>query len=219
MNNTLKTVVLGVALIVASSLAAWSQPKRASNHQSQSVSVVRHESSNSEKQSSSELVAYDSIAVVGHLALPGAVISNIRNTEDLSRSLVEATDQASQTLNLIDVADPSQPKIVDRIHKPAELKNSRLELEVGDAALFADMQNTSSEAVPRSVTLVSLADPSHPSTVRRFDKVTSVNIDHQRGFIYLAAADGLWILQPVSAADRVHQQQQFEEMFRSAMTP
>jgi hypothetical protein len=132
--------------------------------------------------------------------------------------MLEVTDNTTHSLNLVDVSNPTNPRIVQTIHKPAELKNSRLEVEIGHSALFAETQGTSVRPAPRTITLVSLADPANPKTVRQFPNVSSTVVDRARELIYIANPDGLWILQPHSAADRATQEKQFDEMLRSAQS-
>jgi hypothetical protein len=84
-----------------------------------------------------------------------------------------------------------------------ELQNSRLEIEVGDTALFAETQESTSNSAPRAISIVSFAHSENLKTVRRFANVTALSVDHARGLIYLANPDGLWILQPHSSADRL----------------
>ena len=157
--------------------------------------------------------------MVGHLALPGALVSNIRTAEDQTRPLLEVTDKKNHLINLVDVSDASQPKIVQQMQKPAALENSRLELEVGNAALFAETPDAASRPAPRSISIVSFADSEHPKAVRRFTNVTALTADHARGLIYLANPEGLWILQTHSLADRLAEQKEYDEMLRNALTP
>jgi hypothetical protein len=143
--------------------------------------------------------------------------SNIRTTEDQTRPLVEVTDSTTQTLNLVDLSDPNHPKVVQRIQKPTQMEDARLQVEVGDTALF-DSQKPAAQSDPRTITIVNFADPKDPKTVRRFADVTSVLADHERGLIYLANPEGLWVLQPHSTADGAAQEKQFEEVLKSAQS-
>lgn len=231
MKTRIRIIAATLTLLIAGSLAAWPQQKQGQKERMASTETASPNSQtspvigkaamrttrNTDHDNKANARGTDSIDVVGHLGFEGAVISNIRTTEDQTRPLLEVTDKTSHTLNLVDVADPSHPKIVERVRKPADLQNSRLEVAVGDAALFAETQDTSPSR--RSVTIVNFADRGGPRTVRRFENVTALWTDRRRGFIYLANPEGLWILQPQSLADRIAFQKQADEMFRDAQTP
>ena len=222
------------ALLIGASVAAWPQQSQADKSQANDSKVAAYHNqtgtmaaqaytpadqptNNRSRKDKAKADTGDSIDVVGHLALDGVVVSNIRTTEDQTRPLLEVTDKNSQILNLVDVSNPSNPKIVQRMRKPADLQNSRLEVAVGDTALFAETQDATSH--PRTVSVINFGDHAGPKTVRRFDNVTALWTDRARGFIYLANPEGLWILQPRSVADRIAAQKQFDEILRNALTP
>ena len=158
--------------------------------------------------------ATDSIAVVGHLALSGAAVTNLQLLDDLTRCLIEVTDGNTHTLNIVDVADATHPRLVRQIRKTTNLRDARLQVAVGDAALF-ESSPAVAQPMPRTITIVNVADPENPKTMRRFTDVTSVLPDRSRGLIYLTNPDGLWILQTSSAADRRALERQFDEMLKS----
>jgi hypothetical protein len=231
MKTRIHLITAAFALILGASVAAWPQQNQGNNSQAHGQTLAANHKLPSDvtaptvtpadystkHKNGSKADAGDSIDVVGHLALPGATISNIRTTEDQTRPLLEVTDKNTQIINLVDVADPGSSKIVQKLRKPADLQNSRLEVAVGDAALFAETQDAMT--LPRSVSIISFGDHVGPKTVRRFDNVTALWTDRARGFIYLANPEGLWILRPHSVADRMALQKQADEMFRNAQTP
>jgi hypothetical protein len=212
-------VVATLILLIAASVAAWPQQKQAGKSEhGQPTSMVGNAYADPANSTSppnkARAGSADSIDVVGHLAFEGAVISNIRTTEDQKRQLLEVTDKPNQTVNTVDVSNPGHPQVVQRMRKPAELQNSRLEVAVGDAALFAETQDTTPK--PRSISIVSFADRAGSKTVRRFENVTALWADRGRGFIYLANPEGLWILQPHSVVDRTALQKQYDEWLQSS---
>jgi hypothetical protein len=131
--------------------------------------------------------------------------------------LLQLTDTARRTLTVVDVTEPTQPKVVEHSQLPAEFTNASMQTRIGDTALFTATDNESSHGDPRSVTLISLTDPSNPKTVQKFEGVTAVWSDRGRELIYLTNADGLWILQVYSAADK-RAEEQFDDMLRGAMS-
>ena len=227
MKTRIQIMIAAFALVIGTSVTAWSQQAQTDKSQKGKQQLASNEPRSNQEKFSANALDYknrnkggmgDSIDVVGHVALPGAVVTNLRPLEDSSAQLLEVTDSTTHTLNLVDVTDPSRPHIVQRIHKPAALENSRLEVEVGHAALFAETQGTSVRPASRMITLVNLADPANPKTVRQFANVTFMTADRTRKLIYLANPDGLWVLQAYSLADRRALEKQFDEILRSAQS-
>jgi hypothetical protein len=156
------------------------------------------------------------IYLIGHLPLPETTVSGIAAASDPSRQLLQLTDAVHGMLTLVDVAQPSRPKLLGQSKLPAELVHANVQVRMGDTALLTVSQTDSpGHADPRSLTLVSFADPSNPKTVQTFEGVTAVWSDRERELVYLSNADGLWILEVYSAADK-RAEEQFDEMIRSA---
>lgn len=153
------------------------------------------------------------IYLISHLPLPETTVSNIVAASDPSRQLLQLTDAARRTLTVVDVTEPTQPKLLEHSQLPAEFANASMQTRIGDTALFTATDSDSAHGDPRSVTLVSFADPSNPKAVQKFEGVTAVWSDRGRELIYLTNADGLWILQVYSAADK-RAEEQFDEMLR-----
>lgn len=130
--------------------------------------------------------------------------------------MLQLTDVTHRTISVVDVSKPDKPKLLGQSELPAEFARATLQIRVGDAALFSEADgDASAESDPRSVTLVSFTDPSHPKAVQKFEGVMAVWNDPERELIFLANAEGLWVLQVYSAADK-RAEEQFEEMFRSS---
>jgi hypothetical protein len=201
---------------VALPVRTWSQGVASNSADSQLVTIGRRTAvANNGVNVPGEK---DTIDVVGHIALPGVVASTLVVSEDVSHAFVEVVDNTHNTIEVVDVTDPGRPILVRTIERPASLENARLETEVGDAALFIK-NDAVPPALSTSVSIVSLHDPNHPTTLREFRNVSALQGDHVRGLIYLATTDTLWILQPHSAVDSAAQAQAFEEMFRAAIAP
>jgi hypothetical protein len=156
------------------------------------------------------------IYVIGHLPLPETTVSGIAPASDPSRQLLQLTDTVRGTLTVVNVAQPSRPQLLEQSKLPGELAHANIQARIGDTALLTVSQTDSpGHADPRSLTLVSFADPSNPKTVQTFEGVTAVWSDRDRELIYLSNADGLWVLQVYSAADK-RAEEQFDEMLRSS---
>lgn len=156
------------------------------------------------------------IYLIGHLPLPETTVSGISAASDRSRPLLQLTDSVHGTLTVVNVAEPSRPKLLQQSKLPGELAHGNVRVRIGDAALVTVSQTDSpGQTDPQSLTLVSFADPSNPKTVQTFEGVTAMWNDRERELIYLSNADGLWVLQVYSAADK-RAEEQFDEMIRSS---
>ena len=158
------------------------------------------------------------IYLIGHLQLPETTVSGIAAASDPGRELLQLTDTVHGTLTVVNVAEPSRPKLLGQSKLPGELAHAKVQVRMGDAALLTVSHTDSpGQADPQSLTLVSFADPSNPKTVQTFEGVTAIWSDRERELIYLSNADGLWVLQIYSAADK-RAEEQFDEMIRASQT-
>ena len=140
--------------------------------------------------------ATDSIDVVGHLAIQSGAIAAIRISEHWKRNYVELQDPLHRTLTIVDVTNPGKPRLDRQFAVPEALDHANLEVLVGSTALLTDQSSQSTATVtPRSVSIVSFADPANPRVVQQFAHVTAIRADPARGLIYLVNSDGLWVLQ------------------------
>lgn len=146
--------------------------------------------------------ATDSINVVGHLAIQGGAITAIRTSEYWKRNYVELQDPLHGTLTIVDVTNAAKPCFDKQFKIPEPLDHANLEALVGSTALLTDQPSQSTATVtPRSVSIVSFADPTNPRVVQQFANVTAIRADPQRGLIYLVNSDGLWVLQQHPASN------------------
>jgi hypothetical protein len=157
------------------------------------------------------------IYLIGHLPLPETTVNRITAASDPTRQLLQLTDSVHGTLTEVDVAQPARPKLLGQSKLPGELAHANVQIRMGDAALLTVSDNDSTHADPQSLTLVSFADPSNPKTLQTFEGVTAVWSDRERELVYLSNADGLWILEVYSAADK-RAEEQFDEMLRGSMS-
>ena len=139
---------------------------------------------------------------MGHLAIQGGAIADIRTSEHWKRNYVELQDPLHRTLTIVDVTNPGKPRFDNQFKVPEALDHADLEALVGSTALLTDQSSQSTATVtPRSVSIVSFADPANPRVVQQFANVTAIRADPQRGLIYLVNSDGLWVLQQHPASN------------------
>jgi len=138
------------------------------------------------------------VAVIAHLALPGAPASQMLLQERDGKQYLYAVRNSGKGYTIVDVTHPSQPSLVKRVAWPngasagrLQTVSSTLALAEGSSGSFAA---TRAEAPTESLELVDLSDPGNPRTIQSFSGVTSVLTDNARDLIYIANSDGLWIL-------------------------
>jgi len=156
------------------------------------------EAGNTKKQAA----PVDSIDVVGHLDLPETSVTALTTSEHWRHEFVQLQDPTHGVVTVVDVTDPSHPSIVKRLRLPEQLAQYSVAVLLGDAALLTRTKLPSAVPQPDSVSFVSFADPDHPRIVRQFDNVSAIRIHRERGLIYLANPDGLWILRQNPAPDQ-----------------
>jgi hypothetical protein len=210
MQSLRKNLVLSCVAALVVTGSAWAQ--QASQVRSTSSKANGEAVRQTEKTKKQNKTQGDSIQIVSHINLDGATVASMRTAEQWSQPSLELTDTANRTVLTVDVADPAHPNVINQMQIPAGLEDASLELEVGTAALLTTSDKTVPPVESKSVSIVSFADPERPKTVQRFDNVTSIFTDRQRGLVYLASSDGLWILRPHSSADQIANQKQFEQM-------
>lgn len=71
----------------------------------------------------------------------------------------------------------------------------------GTAALVSNEVNDPPPTAPQSLKIMDFSDPQHPKIAREFMGVTAVGRDNQRGLVFVANSEGIWILQQHFAVD------------------
>lgn len=139
----------------------------------------------------------DEIEVAGHIAVAGGPVRSFLTTQHYSSFYLYAQRDASNTVTLIDVTKTDQPAILGEIASA-----STLAVVAGTSAL-AVSEPAPQGAVPASQTIriMDYSDPKNPKVAREFTGVTAVSRDESRGLIFVANADGIWILRKHFAED------------------
>jgi hypothetical protein len=139
-------------------------------------------------RSKSKIAPKDSFDFVAHLALTGGAVTSLVTTSHFGRNYLYAESLSSHTVTLFDVTDFARPKVLSRMNSSDSVLTA-----AGDAVLVS---SDSSAAVPglKKISIIDVSDKSKPKIVREFAGVTSMTADAPRGLVFLANADGLWIL-------------------------
>ena len=144
----------------------------------------------------------DSIDVVSSVALTGKAIGAIQIAGDAGRRYVYLRDASKQSLTVVDVTDAAHPSIAKVMVMPDATANETVGLVVGNAALMITEVPRPAAESPKAVSIVDLSSAANPRVVRQFLGVTAMQVDEQRGLIYLVNDGGLQILKKHSAADQ-----------------
>jgi hypothetical protein len=137
--------------------------------------------------------------VIAHLPLKEAPGSEMLLQSKNDHEYLYVQKSSKQGFMVVDVTKPSIPGLVETASSSAATAG-RLEMAGPDVAL-AEVPDKNAKGVIRSadnptetVNVLDVTDPAHPKVIQTFTGVTSTLKDSNRGLVYLANTDGLWIL-------------------------
>jgi len=138
--------------------------------------------------------------VIAHLPLKEAPGSEMLLQTKDDKHYLYVQKASKQGFTVIDVTKPQVPSLVNRSASSSDATAGKLEL-VGPDVGLAEVRDQNAKGVIRStdnptetVKILDLSDPAHPKVLQTFTGVTSILQDPDRGLIYLANNEGLWIL-------------------------
>jgi hypothetical protein len=143
----------------------------------------------------------DEIEVVGHIPATNGPIQGFFTTQHYSSYYLYAQHQAGQNVTLIDVTNVDHPAVLADVAAPGGGSES-LSVVAGTAALVTSQPVSSAPpAAPQNFKIMDFSDPKNPQVAREFTGVTAMSRDERRGLIFVANADGIWILHQRLAED------------------
>ncbi|MGD0429219.1 MAG: hypothetical protein ABSC10_21145 [Candidatus Acidiferrales bacterium] len=139
-------------------------------------------------QNNSNNGSKEKISVVAHLPLQGSAVRQIFLQQENGKQYLYL--QQNIHFTVVDVTDPKNPRVVDRIASGGKLT------DVGAGIAIAVQSDQSAQAsVPtQTIRLVDVSDPKNPHTAKKFEGVTSVYSENGRQLIYITNAEGLWVI-------------------------
>jgi len=144
----------------------------------------------------------DEIVVVGHVPLTNGAVKRFVATQHYSSYYLYAEHDAGKNVTLIDVTKPARPALLADVAYPSNGDSATLFAVAGTAALVADGPvQTAASVPPQTIRIMDFSDPFHPKVAREFTGVTAITRDDRRGLIFVANAEGLWILSQHFAED------------------
>jgi hypothetical protein len=143
----------------------------------------------------------DQIQVIAHLPVTGDAIVRFMATQHYRRDYLYAEHQSGKTVTLIDVTNIDRPTVIAEVTYPVN-PSGNLVAVAGNAALVtAANSQTEAPSAPETFRILSFADPLHPVVQHEFNGVTATARDDRRGLIFLANAEGVWVLRQQLAMD------------------
>jgi len=162
----------------------------------------------------------DQIEVVGHIPSTGGAISHFVATQHYSSYYIYAEHEGGKSITLIDVTNTEHPAVLaDVAYPPSEVATS-ISAVTGTAALASSAPAAHTQSPPQTMQLLDFSDPQHPKVTRGFTGITAMDRDDRRGLIFLANADGIWILRQRFAEDpEVKRAYDYYVIYGSSMYP
>jgi hypothetical protein len=144
----------------------------------------------------------DEIEMVGHVPLTDGPVRRFLATRHYSSYYLYAEHEVGQTVTLIDVTKASQPAVLADISYSPHSGSGSLTLVAGTAALVTSEPAASpAPEATQTIRIMDFSDPQNPKVARMFAGVTAMSRDEGRGLIFVAKADGIWILHQRLAQD------------------
>lgn len=144
----------------------------------------------------------DRIDVIAHLPLSGAPVVHLTADNHWRRDYLYVDQGSSSPVTILDVTNPAAPQPAGQLDIPKQEANGNLSAVVGTTALVA---SPASAPTRQTVTIMSFADPEHPKIEQHFAGVTAML--KQGSLVYLANAQGLWVLRMTPATDEALKEQ------------
>jgi hypothetical protein len=144
----------------------------------------------------------DEIEVVGHIPLTDGPVRRFLATQHYSSYYLYAEHDAGKNVTLIDVTKTNQPSVLADVAYTSNGGAGSLSLVAGTAALVtSEPANATALPSPQTIRIMDFSDPRNPKVAREFAGVTAMRRDDRRGLVFVANADGIWILRQQLAMD------------------
>lgn len=144
--------------------------------------------------------------VVAHIPMDGlsAVDMTLQRKAD-NKYYLYVQHPANQGISVIDVAKPTQPKLLGVNAWPDPGTSSRMNVAGGLALINETAAPTTRKASTDDLVLWDMSNPTSPRVVQKFSGVVRW-LEDERSFIYVLNNDGLWVIsepiaQPTQEAD------------------
>jgi len=130
----------------------------------------------------------DKVVVLAHVPLPGSAVRQIFTEEEHGKRYLIL--QQNVHFTVVDVSDPKNPRIVDRVAGEGKVAD----VGAGLAISVQSDQPGQTNVATQTVRLVDMSDPKNPRVVKTLTGVTSIYSEDGRQLIYMTNSDGLWVI-------------------------
>ncbi len=143
----------------------------------------------------------DAIEVVGHIPPTDGPVTRFLTTQHYSSYYLYAEHGAGKNVTLIDVTKTNQPLVLASVPYASGNGSESLSVVAGTAALVtSEPAAPAAVPAPQTIRIMDFSVPQNPKVAREFTGVTATSTD-DRGLIFVANADGIWILRRHLADD------------------
>ena len=138
----------------------------------------------------------ESAVIVAHLSLPGPSVTQMFLQKQNGKQYLYI-DQGHDQRVVIDVTRPDRPSAVRHTAGPSRA-TGQCEPLSSDLAVSEQPEGRAAAVSKRpareTVNVLDTTDPMHPQVLQTFSGVTSILPDADRNLIFIANADGLWVV-------------------------
>jgi hypothetical protein len=140
----------------------------------------------------SAATAEEPAKVIAHITLPGTAVRQmfLRQHDDKRYLYL----QQGAHFTLVDVTDPKNPTIVERVASQGSLEWIQSGLALTVAPEKGSTSQQPSTVATQVVNVMDLSDPKNPQTLETFSGVTSILPDDTRKLDFIANSEGLMVL-------------------------
>jgi hypothetical protein len=143
----------------------------------------------------------DQIEVVGHISLTDGPITRFLTTQHYSSYYLYAEHGTGKNVTLIDVTKAHQPFVLGDVSYGSGSGSASLTMVAGTSALVTSGLPTATIApASQIIRIMDFSDPKSPTVACEFTGVTATSTD-DRGLIFVANPEGIWILRRHLALD------------------
>ena len=196
-----KSMPAAIGIFIAASMAFAKSPSPDLGRSSKNSAATETHAMN-KKHKSPPSQPRDAIKVVGHIPLGGGPITRFVCTQHYISDYLYVEPGAGEDITFIDVTKTEQPSVLANVPDAPDGGSEGLVAVAGTAALVRTEQSAPARATaPQTLRIMDFSDPQHPKIAREFTGVTAIGRDEKRGPVFVANAEGIWILQPHFAED------------------
>jgi hypothetical protein len=136
--------------------------------------------------------AEESAKVIAHITLPGTAVRQMFLQHHDGKQYLYL--QQGTHFTVVDVTDPKNPTIVERVASQGSLDWVQSGLAVTLAPEKGSSNQQPSTVSTQVVNVMDFSDPKHPRSVQTFNGVTGILPDDTRELIFVVNNDGLSVL-------------------------